>query len=507
MDSLELAPHEDPTQLVLSSTIRGRSKKNNEVTEAATSLSEKDCNWRESSPSGNSHYHSHKPTLKKKVSQKIAPFLARDLLRLRPILSPSRLRPIRLATVPTLPPSLLRSKLLAAASTLLLIATSGCRRSQFPDVPAGYREYAYVSNSASNTVSVLDLVNLRQDRTLQVGANPTGIAANPIRNEIYVVNTNSGTVSVIDAEANRIAFTIAVHRLPYFISVDPSGHRAYVANSGSNSVSVLDLDRRREIALAGTGEQPGLARIAPDMRSLVVTNRGSNSVSIFGVTPYNTAQPSQAPGLRLRAAFPGCPGATDAAILPDSSKAFIACSGGHQVMAINLAAEPNSWAAKQDPSLTIDHVLTLLDVGLTPVHLAMKPDGGEIFVSNFGSNSISEIDTWNNQVGGTYTIGNKPVHGIVSADNSTLWISNFGADSISLYSIDDGKLVNSIHTGSAPDALAFSADEHLLLATDAHSGDVAVIRTQGKLGATLFTILPAGSSPNAIAVKVIKAKP
>jgi hypothetical protein len=54
--------------------------------------------------------------------------------------------------------------------------------------------------------------------------------------------------------------------------------------------------------------------------------------------------------------------------------------------------------------------------------------------------------------------------------------------------------------------LAFSADEHLLLATDAHSGDVAVIRTQGNQGPVLFTILPAGSSPNAIVVKAIKQK-
>ena len=412
--------------------------------------------------------------------------------------------------MPTPHPFLFRSQLLAAiASIVLLAVTSGCRRSHFPDVPAGYREYAYVSNGASNTVSVLDLVNLRQDRTLQVGANPTGLAVNPVRNEVYVVNTQSGSISVIDAEANRVAATIPVHRLPYFISVEPSGHRAYVANSGSNSVSVLDLDRRREIAVAGTGEQPGLARISPDMRSLVVTNRGSNSVSIFSVAPYDkdASQSSRTQFLHLRAAFPGCPGATDAAILPDSSKAFIACSGGHQVMAINLAAAPDSWAARQNSSLTTDHVLTLLDVGLTPVHLALKPDGGELFVSNFGSDSISEISTVTNEVGGTYTIGSKPVHGIVSADNSNLWVSNFGADSISLYSIDDGKLVNSIHTGSAPDALAFSADEHLLLATDAHSGDVAVIRTQGKLGPALFTMLPAGNSPNAIAVKAIKANP
>ena len=127
-------------------------------------------------------------------------------------------------------------------------------------------------------------------------------------------------------------------------------------------------------------------------------------------------------------------------ILPDSSKAFIACSAGHQVMAVSLAAAPGSWAAKQNPALMTDHMLTLLDVGKTPVHLAMKPDGGEIFVSNFGSDSISEISTRTNEVGGTYTIGSKPVCGIVSRDNSTLWVANFGADSIALYSIDDGRL-------------------------------------------------------------------
>ena len=137
----------------------------------------------------------------------------------------------------------------------------------------------------------------------------------------------------------------------------------------------------------------------------------------------------------------------------------------------------------------------MLDVGKTPVNLAMKPDGGEIFVSNFDSDSISEIATWTNEVGWTQAIGNKPTHGIISRDNSTLWVSNFGADSLSLYSIDDGRVSNSVHTGSEPDALAFSADEHLLLAADARSGDVAVIRTQDKTGPTLFTMLPAGSSP------------
>ena len=154
-----------------------------------------------------------------------------------------------------------------------------------------------------------------------------------------------------------------------------------------------------------------------------------------------------------------------------------------------------------------DHVLALLDVGQNPTALTLKPDGGEVFVSNSASDSISEISTQTNEVGNTYAIGNHPTHGLVTADNSALYISNSGADSLSLYSIDDGKFLSSLHTGNAPGALAFSADGHLLLAADAKSGDVALIRTVSKLGPTLFTILPAGGTPTAIVTKATQLKP
>ena len=63
-------------------------------------------------------------------------------------------------------------------------------------------------------------------------------------------------------------------------------------------------------------------------------------------------------------------------ILPDSTKAFAACSGGHQVMAIALA-RPTAH-----PAVSQTGVESLLDVGREPVQLALKPDGGEIFVLN-----------------------------------------------------------------------------------------------------------------------------
>ncbi len=374
-----------------------------------------------------------------------------------------------------------------------LLLAGGCRRARFPQMAKNYREYAYVTNGKAGTVSVLDLVNFRPDRTLRVGDNPTGVVVNPVRNEVYVVNTASSTVSVIDAQNNAVAATIPVHKLPYSISVDATGERAYVANSGANTVSILDLQTHRELYTVGTGEQPGMAKVAPDGRSLVVSNRGSGSISI-----YETAKAVRP---RFRATFGDCPGATDVIILKDSSKAFIACTGGSEVLSIALASAPGSWPAKQDPASLQDHLLSRLRVGKSPTHLSLKPDGGELFVSNFGSDSVSEVSTFTNEVGSTFKIGTQPSQGIVSADNSTLWVSNFGAESVSLYSIDEGRMTNSIHTGPQPDAMAMSPQQPVLLVADAKSGDVALIRTRDNNGPELLTMMPAGAQPNAIAIK------
>ncbi len=391
------------------------------------------------------------------------------------------------------------------STTVLLLA--GCRSHEFPDYPANYREYAYVTNGGSNTVTVLDVVNLRQDRVIPVGADPTGVAANPRRNEVYVVNTGSNSVSVIDAEKKAVIATIPVRQRPYFISVSPDGTRAYVANSGSNNVSVLDLNKRQELSVIGVGEAPGMAVISPDGNTLVVSNRVAGSASVINAKAGDAkADPKLQ---RVRSVWSGCPGATDIAILPDSSKAFVACSGGHQVMAIQLATPPPSFSRRKKLSSEIparkDALLALLDTGPSPVSLALKPDGGEIFAVNYGGGSISEIDTSTNEVGGAYFVGTHPVRGLIAADDSTLYVSDFDADSLGVFSIDDGQLLPvQPRTGDGPDATAFSKAGDIFFAVDARSGDVAVIRTSTH---SLVTMLPTGIRPNEIAIKAFLIKP
>ena len=379
-----------------------------------------------------------------------------------------------------------------AALTLLALVLTSCRPHDFPKYPPNYREYAYVTNGGSGTLPVIDVVNVRVDRELPVGLNPVAVAASPTSNEIYVVNSGAegaqGSVSVISAESNTIAATIPVRRQPVSIDIDPSGERAYVANSGSNTVSVIDLKARREIAVLGAGEVPVAIRISPDGKTLVVANRSGNSVSLI----------DPATGT-LRAVFSGCPGASDAVILPDSSKAFVACAAGHQVMAIALAG------SKFNPDQP-DRLEALLDVGRAPVQLALKPDGGEIFVSNSLSDSVSEVVTTTDDVGGAYMMGDGPVRGLVTSDNSLLYVANFNSQYVTIYAIDEGKRIpvsqgGSIRVGDGPSALAFSSSGLLLFVVDARTADVAVVRTASR---SLFTVIPTGRAPNAIAVKAFK---
>jgi YVTN family beta-propeller protein len=383
----------------------------------------------------------------------------------------------------------------------LALALAGCRSHDFPQYPPGYREYAYVTNGGSNTVTVIDVVNVRLDREIAVGQNPVAVAASSTRNEVYVLNAGvaagQGSVSVINAENNTVAATIPVRRQPTSIEIDPTGNLAYVANSGSNTVSVLDLVARREIAVVGAGEEPVAVRVSPDGKTLAVANRRGNSVSLFDLEP-----PTAAP--RVRQVFEGCPGASDAVILPDSSKVFAACSAGHQIVAIALARSAaqlgSSSTVPSGPALP-DRLEALLDVGKAPLQLALKPDGGELFVLNSLSNTISEVVTGTDDTGGSYMIGDDPVRGLVSADNATLYVANLRSQYVTVYSIDDGKRIGSIDVGDGPAALAFSNSGLLLFVVDTRSGEVAVVRTASH---SIFTLLPAGRSPNAIAVKAFK---
>ena len=142
-----------------------------------------------------------------------------------------------------------------------------------------------------------------------------------------------------------------------------------------------------------------------------------------------------------------------------------------------------------NPRSTATELETLMDVGRAPVDLALKPDGGEIFVSNSLSDSVSEIYNTTDEVGDTYMIGNNPVRGIGLARQLAALRGQPRSQEVTVYSIDDGKRIGAVSRWRRPVAMAFSAAGHLLFVADqplrrrrrgAHFNAIAVYHASGR---------------------------
>src|SRR5438105_13331508 len=78
--------------------------------------------------------------------------------------------------------------------------------------------FAYVANSLSNNVSVLDIATNSVVATVAVGRYSQGVAVTPDGTHVYVTNTGDNTVSVIERATNAVGTTV-----PAVVSTVPVG--------------------------------------------------------------------------------------------------------------------------------------------------------------------------------------------------------------------------------------------------------------------------------------------
>jgi len=129
-------------------------------------------------------------------------------------------------------------------------------------------------NPDNNSVSFFDVRSDRNRRLAQVPVQtePNGVVLAPNGRRAYVANTVSGTVSVMDLNiANgfigRPRKHIPVGVEPYSLLLSPNGTRLYVANARSNSISVIDTMTEAVVATIFVSAEP---------RGLAMTNDGDD---------------------------------------------------------------------------------------------------------------------------------------------------------------------------------------------------------------------------------------
>lgn len=164
---------------------------------------------------------------------------------------------------------------------------------------------AFVSNSASNTLTVLDKNLAQAVAVIDTCAGPAGLALDQYRRRLYVACTKDDEIQSIDVETGEIRdrTRMSPGDRPRELALTSDGSVLMTVNAGSNSVTFLDaitLTRQERI---NVGNEPESIRIEPAGRRAFVFDTFSSSVTVIDVSKRSVATTMSTESAPLRGQF------------------------------------------------------------------------------------------------------------------------------------------------------------------------------------------------------------
>lgn len=362
--------------------------------------------------------------------------------------------------------------------------------------PPATSSRAYITNAASDTVSVIDTTSNTVVATVPVGDGPYGVAVNPAGTRAYVTNANSNNVSVLDTATNTVIATVPVGFSPYGVALNPYGTRAYVTNGGSNSVSVIDTASNTVVATVPVGNGPLGVAVDPGGTRVYVANNNSGTLSVINTTS-NTVIATVSVG-----SF-----ATGVAVNPAGTRVYVTSdvtstfSGSGRVSVIETG-----------PYTVIATVTT---TGRLPAGVAINRDGTRVYVADSGSGfgsfyGVSVLDTASNTVIATVPVGRQPYGVAVNPTGTRVYVANNLDNNVSVIDTATNTVIDTVAVGTWPLAfglfiggVAGSPPPDTLAPVVTAPADISVPATEaggarGSASTLLASFLAGGSAVDAV---------
>jgi YVTN family beta-propeller protein len=274
---------------------------------------------------------------------------------------------------------------------------------------------AYVANSQSNTVSVIDTTQNPPAviNSIPVGAYPNGMALSADGSQLYVTDYLAAGLTVVDTGTNTVLRTVTVGSRPDGVAVFNGS--VYVANLASGTVSQVDPNAGTVLNTI-TLPSGGVGAAAPS--GLVVTAGGTmyvndvrNGVTI-PVTLPSTVGTSVAAGVH------------PAYISTLGTAGYVASPGDNSIKVLNLATTPPTAA-------------TSVAVGAAPYGVVADPAGaGLVVATSSGANTVSAINPGTNTVTATVAVGKTPDAVAISPDGHTAFVTNEADGTVTILQVN-----------------------------------------------------------------------
>jgi YVTN family beta-propeller protein len=304
---------------------------------------------------------------------------------------------------------------------------------------ASATQYAYVTNSGSNTVSVINVATKTVVANVPVGLTPEKLAITPDGAFVYVPNYGAASVSVIATATNSVVATVRVGINPYEAAITPNGTYVYVTNLGSGNVSVIATATNTLVDTITLGASAYAIVITPDGAFAYVSNGEYNTVSVIATATNSVV-----------ATIPDW-WAREMAITPDG--AFLYTGNENWAFYVSvIATATNTGVGGVSLGYAVD-----------PYGMAITPDGAFVYLTTGcclgpGNSTVDVIPTATNIVMASIPLGGTSWGVAITADGAFVYVANQTFNTVFVIATATNTVVATIPVQSAPQFVALTPD-------------------------------------------------
>jgi YVTN family beta-propeller protein len=321
---------------------------------------------------------------------------------------------------------------------------------------------------------------------------------------IYVTNSAGDTIDVIDPATNKVVQVISGIELPHGIAFSPDGARIYVSNESESVLDVVDRksgEIQRKVPLSG---RPNNLSITKDGRRVLVGIR----------TPEGAVDVIDAVSL-IRVKSIRVDSVHNVYVTPDGKYAVSGSLEGKSATVIDLLTDQIAWELKFDHPVRPMTFETNSDGSTHRIFVQLSNFNGFAVVDFARHAEVARIKLPDEPGGFGIAEGrvNTPSHGIgIAPDGKSLWVNSTLANAVFKYSLPDMKLMGyvalpEVHplghspTGSVPEWITFTPDSKFVYVSNSGARSVSAIDTK-----TLKQVaqIPVGEVPKRINTLVLR---
>jgi YVTN family beta-propeller protein len=296
---------------------------------------------------------------------------------------------------------------------------------------------------------------------------------------VYVTNSAGNTVDVIDTSANRVVQVIHDVELPHGVGFSADGSRVYVSSEADDMLDVVDRQSTKILKKIPLSGRPNNIAVTNDgSRILVGIRSGDGAVDII-----------DARSLSVRKTIPIHGSVHNIFVTPDDRYAVTGSIEAKIAAVIDLRSEQVAWEIKFDGGVRPMTFEANADGSTKRMFVQLNDVNGFAVVDFVKRMEVARIlfPKEQERFGAAEQRQRTPSHGIrVSPDGLALWVNSTVSNATYKYSLPDLKLVgfcelplvypaNGPAAGAVPDWIAITPDSSRVYVSNSGARSVTVI--------------------------------